>query len=216
MYLTIIGLMTRHVRILSILVGLALSLPSWSEYFKYNELQIKDYDEMLSMVRERIKKSNKILKGSNPDAEVTPDQESVESLRQGLLLVLSRPNQDNMLAKLMPEIRKELNGLNAFEDSIDSLAQEALDGLNNTKLPVVVRSTYWFVLENILSEFKPEIRDKEDLKKTFVKIRDAKIEIPKDVKKDLKLRSMFKVESPSDRAKRILEALLGEKDEKKN
>ncbi len=171
---------------------------------------------MLSMVRERIKKSNKILKGSNPDAEVTPDQESVESLRQGLLLVLSRPNQDNMLAKLMPEIRKELNGLNAFEDSIDSLAQEALDGLNNTKLPVVVRSTYWFVLENILSEFKPEIRDKEDLKKTFVKIRDAKIEIPKDVKKDLKLRSMFKVESPSDRAKRILEALLGEKDEKKN
>jgi len=200
--------MTRHMRTLLTLVALVLAAPATSaERFKYNELQIKDYDEMTSMVRERLKKSAKIMKGSDADGDSAPDQESIESLREALLLVLSRPNQDNMLAKLLPELRKELNTVNAFEDSLDSLAQEAIDGLGNKKLPVIHRSTYWFVLENILSEFKPEIRDKADIKKTFEKIRDAKVEVPKDVAKDLKLRSMFKVESPSDRAKRVLEAL---------
>ncbi len=180
-----------------------------AERFKYSELQIKDYDEMQIMVKARLKKSQKLFKESDPDAaeEAAPDQGAVEELRTALLLILSRPNQDNMLAKLMPDVRKELSNVNAFEDSLSSLTAEAIGGLNNEKLPTVIRSTFLFVLENIISEFKPEARDKEEIRKVFEKIRDAKLKIPKDVRKDLKLRSMLKVESPSARAKHILENL---------
>jgi hypothetical protein len=176
--------------------------------FKYSELQIKDYDEMSVLMKEHTKKAQKILRASEDEA---PDQEAVEQLRLALLLLLARPNQDNMLGKLMPEVRKELSNVNAFEDSLSSLAGEALAGLANDKLPTVYRSTYWFVLENILSEFKPEIREKEELRAIYTKIRDAQVKVPKAVTKDLKLRSMLSVESPSERAKRILESLAAEK-----
>jgi hypothetical protein len=177
-----------------------------AERFKYSELQIKDYDEMTTMVRAQIKKAQKLIKDTDGDQGEVADQESVETLRGALLLVLSRPNQDNMLAKLMPELRKELTGLSAFEDTLSSIAGEAMDGVKNKKLATVYRSTYHFVLENILSEFRPEVRDREETRKIFERIRDANIEVPKEVTKDLRLRSMFTIESPSERAKRILEA----------
>lgn len=201
--------MTRHMRFFStVFTMLALSSPALAaDRYKYSELQIKDYDEMSSAMKEKLKKAQTIFRQAGDDGEAPPDQAGVEELRSALHLILSRPNQDNMLAKLMPEVRKELSNVNAFEDSVSSLASEAIDGLRNDKLPTVFRSTYLFVLENIISEFKPEIRDKEDFRKIYEKIRDAKLEIPKAVAKDLKLRSMLKVESPSERAKRILEAL---------
>lgn len=188
---------------------LAFSLPAFAaDRYKYSELQIKDYDEIGALVKDKVKKAMKVFREKG-DAEenAAPDQAGVEELRSALHLILARPNQDNMLAKLMPEVRKELSNVNAFEDSLSSLASEAIEGLRNEKLPTVFRSTYLFVLENIISEFKPEIRDKAELRKIFEKIRDAKLAIPKDVTKDLKLRSMLKVESPSERAKQILEKL---------
>ncbi len=177
--------------------------------YKYSELQIKDYDEMLSQVKVRVKAASKILKNSEVGSD--EDQAAVEELRSALLLMLSRPNQDNMLAKLLPEVRKELVNLSAFEDSLAGLAVESIEGLNNDRLPTVYRSTSLLVLENVLSEFKPEIREKEDLRRIFEKIRDAKLEIPSEVKKDLKLRSMFSVESPSEKADRILKEVLNNK-----
>jgi hypothetical protein len=207
--LHIINYMMHHIRVyLGVFVAaLALSAAA-EERVKYSELQIKDYDEMREMMNERIKNAHKILKESDKEDggdNDTPDAEAVEQLRNGLILVLSRPNQDNMLGKLMPDIRKELSNLNSFEDTLASIASEALDGLANDKLKTVQRSTYWFILENILSEFKPEAADKDEFKNMFIKIRDARLDVPKQVTKDLKLRSMFKVESPSERAKRILE-----------
>lgn len=195
------------------LITLAFSLPAFAaDRYKYSELQIKDYDEMSALVKEKVKKAVKIFRETgDAEEDAPPDQAGVEELRSAFHLILARPNQDNMLAKLMPEVRKELANVNAFEDSLSSLAAEAVEGLRNEKLPTVFRSTYLFVLENIISEFKPEIRDKTDLRKIFEKIRDANLEIPKDVTKDLKLRSMLKVESPSERAKQILEKLSAEK-----
>jgi hypothetical protein len=202
--------MTHHIRTFStVLMMLAFSLPAFAaDRYKYSELQIKDYDEIGALVKDKVKKAMKVFREKG-DAEenAAPDQAGVEELRSALHLILARPNQDNMLAKLMPEVRKELSNVNAFEDSLSSLASEAIEGLRNEKLPTVFRSTYLFVLENIISEFKPEIRDKAELRKIFEKIRDAKLAIPKDVTKDLKLRSMLKVESPSERAKQILEKL---------
>lgn len=181
--------------------------------YKYGELQIKDYDEMLTMVKVHTKAANKILRQTTEGEQ--PEPKVVEELRTALQLMLSRPNQDNMLAKLLPEVRKELANLSAFDDSLAGIVVEAIEGLNNEKLPTVYRVTSHFILENVLSEFKPEIRDKEDLRKIFENIRDAKIKVPEEVKKELKLRSMFKAESPSERAGRIV-AEWNKQNEKKN
>lgn len=201
--------MTRHMRSLATLMFvLSFSYSAFAERYKYSELQIKDYDEMATLVRGHIKKSTDLLKAEqkkDESAEASP--EVIEELRAALLLLLSRPNQDNMLSKLMPEVRKELTNLNAFEDNLASITDEAVTGLKNSNLPTVTRSTYLFVLENFLSEFKPEVREKDELRGLFEKIRDAKVDVPKEVTKDLKLRSMLKVESPSERAKRVLDAI---------
>lgn len=209
-----------------LLVG-ALLILIWTfsadaaDRFKYSELQIKDYDEIQAMVRDRLKKAQKILRANDKDSDdevddaASPDQEAVEQLRSALHLILSRPNQDNMLAKIMPDVRKELMSVNAFEDSLSSLTTEAIDGVNNDKLPIVFRSTYLIVLENILSEFKPRLRDEEEIRKVFEKIRDAKVKLPKEVAQDLKLRSMVKTESPSDRAKRFLDGAFPPEKKKK-
>jgi hypothetical protein len=196
--------MTQHKKTASWIISLItfFSLATEAKLYKYSELQIKDYDEMLKLVKEHVANSSK---------KDSSDQQAVDELREALLLILARPNQDNMLAKLMPDVRKELSGFNAFEDSLASLTQEAIRGLSNDKLPTVNRSTYMFVLENILAEFKPEVKEKAEIRKIFETIRDAKLKLPKDVTKDLRLRSMLKVESPSERAKRILKQLIPEK-----
>ena len=206
--------MTHHMRTLCLVLIATfcsgITVQADVSRYKYSELQIKDYDEMLAMVKVHLKKATKLLR-ANQEEDSNSDQQAVEELRAALLLILSRPNQDNMLAKLLPDIRKELSNMNSFEDSLSSLTSEAIDGLKNEKLPTVYRSTYLFVLENTVSEFKPEIKDKEDLRQIFEKIRDAKLKIPKDVAKDLKLRSMLNTESPSERAKRILDSIKSDK-----
>lgn len=192
----------------ALLLALMFSLPTLAERYKYSELQIKDYDEMAGLMRSHLKKSATLLKADQKkDENAEPSPEVIEELRAAMQLLLSRPNQDNMLSKLMPEVRKELTNLNAFEDTLASLTNEAIDGIKNTSLPTVYRSTYLFILENVLSEFKPEVREKEEIRTVFEKIRDANVEVPKDVTKDLKLRSMLKVESPSERARRVLESI---------
>ena len=185
-----------------LLVGAAVH----ADNLKYSELQIKDYDEMQALVKKKTDKVTKFLRADKSE-DTKADQPVVDELKAALLLVLSRPNQDNMLAKLLPDIRKEMSNLNCFEDSLNLIATDSISRVNNEKLPTVYKSTSLFVLENILAEFRPEVKDKPELRAVFEKIRDAKIQIPKDVTKDLKLRSMLKVESPSERADRILKQL---------
>ncbi|MBX7231449.1 MAG: hypothetical protein K1X29_05130 [Bdellovibrionales bacterium] len=183
---------------------------------KYSELQIKDYDQMLSLIRGYIKRyyaqkkeasphtaSNESEEpGENDPAEVPA--EAREELRKALHLLLARPNQDNMLAKILPELRKEMDAIHIFTDSLDSLTDESIYGLQNKTIPAVEQATYLIVLENILSELKPEVNSTEDLLKIFKKISEAKIKIPDTVRKELKLRSMFRLVSPSERAEKIL------------
>ena len=75
--------------------------------FKYNELMIKDYDEMLKLVQGQVKKSRAV--GSNTSDDNVNDAEAIEHLREALKLMFSRPNSDNMIAKLMPEVRRDLS-----------------------------------------------------------------------------------------------------------
>lgn len=150
---------------------------------------------MQNLVQDLIRKST---------AEQSDDEAAQQHLREALKLTFSRPNSDNMIAKLVPEIRRELLNFGSFESTIDSIVIEALSTVTSRKGTAQHQSTALFVLENVLSEIRPEVKTNAKLRKVVAKIRDAKISITKEVIKDQKLRGMFKTKNPSDLAREII------------
>ncbi|HMN68830.1 MAG TPA: hypothetical protein PKC28_09865 [Bdellovibrionales bacterium] len=178
------------------------ALPAQAAQFKYNELMIKDYDEMTAMVQGLVKKARAL---NSDDGAV--DSEAIEHLREALKLIFSRPNSDNMIVKLMPEVRRELTGLSAYEDSLSSLASEALSVVKKDNAAVSHQATSLFILENLLGEIRPEAPGNEDLRRIVERVSEAKIKISDEVRKDMKLRGMFKTRNPSELADEILKGL---------
>ena len=119
-----------------------------------------------------------------------------------------------MVAKLTPDVRRELSGFSAFEDTISSLTAESLGIADDKNATVSQRATALFILDNILSEIRPEVAGNEDIRRVIQRIADAHIKIADDVKTDLKLRSMFKTKNPTEFAQEILKANPPKKDKK--
>ncbi|MCB0390094.1 MAG: hypothetical protein KDD58_02330 [Bdellovibrionales bacterium] len=186
---------------------------SEAKLYKYNELEIKSYDELSQLVKDLIQKAELVDVKNQKEAEAIDEManydttESIDYLKEALRLIFSRPNKDNMVEKLIPEVRSELISYSAYYDSIYDLVVEAVAGLNQ-KIPVVYKSTYIFVLENVMSEFRPQLKTSDEVKKIFFYIRDSGASVPEDVRLDRKLRSMFKSQDPSDTAKAIIDKEL--------
>lgn len=176
-----------------------------AENYRYSSLIIKDYDEMRQMVQSRIKKAKAVAEGAGEDSG--KDAEAVEHLRDALKLIFSRPDNDNMVAKLTPDVKRELTGFNAYEDSISSLAAECIELVKRKNATVSQQSTALFVLENMLREIKPEAVSNEDLQNVIKRIADADLKITDEVKRDRKIRSMYATKNPSEEAKSILKAM---------
>lgn len=187
---------------------LAFAFSTHAATYKYSELVVKDYDEMLFEVLKHVKAARQMVIKEDESEEDTDGAKA--ELREALKFIFSRPNSDNMVAKLTPEVRRELVNLNAYEDTIMSLAKEAVAALKTDNLPAITRATYLFLLENLLGEIAPEVSN-EDLRSSIEFIRDAKIKISPDVRRERKLRGMYTDASPSDEAKRILEKFKKQK-----
>lgn len=192
--------------------ALTAALPAYAAQFRYNELMIKDYDEMSQMVNAKLKKARAV--GSHSSDENVNDQETIEHLREAVKLILSRPDSDNMVAKLMPEIRKELSGYNAFEDVLSGITAEQIAIVKDEKAAPSVQATGIFVLENLISLIKPEAVNNNDLRRILDRIRSADIDVSSSVKKDMKLRGMFKTMNPSQAARTVLKSLPPLKEKK--
>lgn len=178
--------------------------------YKYSDLVIRDYDEMNHEVQVRIRNAHKATKGKEDGGE----REAIEELRDALKLIFSRPNSDNMVSKLVPDVRRELSNFSAFEDTLSSLTAECLASVNDENAALSRRSTDLFVLENLLEEIRPEVASNEDLHRIVQRIADAKITVAHDVINDRKIRSMFKTKNPTEIAQDILKS-LPKKDSKK-
>src|SRR4051794_25124713 len=77
--------------------------------FKYHQLVVKDLDQMNALVSDKIKESKKSYAG-----KVVP-------LKEALQAVLSRPNEDSMLDKVLPPLRAELEDQRGWEHSVSTL-----------------------------------------------------------------------------------------------
>jgi predicted small metal-binding protein len=170
----------------------------------YRSLMLKDYDEMLKIVKKHAKQAHKIVMGSESNSDW--QQQAMDELIKAERTILSRPNNDNMVAKLTLEVRREMTDVGNYEDILAKLVHESIDAMKpDMNLPTINQSTYTFVFENLMSEMKPEIANNDRQRALVEEIRDADVQVPYEVMRERKLQGMFLTESPSDEAKRILE-----------
>lgn len=166
--------------------------------YKYADLIVKDYDEMHAMVQAQVRKAQ----------AATDEAEGIDHLRAALKLIFTRPDTDNMVAKLVTDVRRELAGYGAFERVIAQLAAEATDNLRNKEANISVRTSASFILENLLTEIRPEAeRENGEMRKTVRRLMDARLDLPREVKSERKLRGMFLTTNPSADAAKIIEGI---------
>jgi len=178
--------------------------PAQGRGLTYRDLILKDYDEMFALVKKHVNEAHKIVLGSDNNPDWRP--QAMAELTKAERTILSRPNSDNMVAKLTLEVRREMTDVGNYDDILESMTHEGIQAFDpNMNLPTIMKTTYTFLLENLMSELKPEIRDDERQRAMLEQIRDADLQIPYDVMRERKLQGMFLTESPSEEAKQILE-----------
>jgi hypothetical protein len=161
--------------------------------FNYSQLLLKDLDQMNDMVLAKVEESKKSSSGKNVP------------LKEALQAVYSRPNDDQMIDKVVAPLRTQLDELDAWEKTLSQLTDEAINALKNPKaFKPVVQVTYMIYLENLLSEIRPYLRGAGFERKLAERIRGAKIEVTKEAANERSLRTMKKSTSPSELADKIL------------
>lgn len=150
---------------------------------------------MNQMVNDKLRESKKATSG-----KLVP-------LKEALQAVYSRPNDDDMIEKVVAPLRTQLDQLDGWEKTISQLVDEAINALKNPRaFKPVVQVTYVTFLENILSEIKPHAGSDGFERKIAERIRDARIRVSKEALSERKLRMMKDTTSPSDIAGSILSA----------
>ena len=161
--------------------------------FNYSQLATKDLDQMSSLVQSKIQESKKSTSG-----KWVP-------LKEGLQAVYSRPNEDDMIEKVVAPLRSNLNDLESWEKTISQLTDEAINALKNPKaFKPVVQVTYIIFLQNLMGEVKPFMKDVGFEKSLVQRIMDAKLEISKEAANEARVRTMKTLVSPSAIAEKIL------------
>lgn len=200
--------------ILFFAVVLSLALSASAKLYSYSDLHLKDFAEMSKMVQQKIDAALDLIQ-QNEDEELSvseesardavADQKASEHLRDALQMILSRPDKDNLVEKLLPDVRRQLKNINSYDYTLESIAGEAIRGVKSETTQVKYRVTYLFLLENLMAELQPRVDDSPLAQRIFQKIRDAKIEIPKKVFHERRQR-MYKQFSPSAVAEAVLKA----------
>ncbi|MBX3039983.1 MAG: hypothetical protein KF789_04660 [Bdellovibrionaceae bacterium] len=177
--------------LISVFVPMFLAGLLWAgPEFTYSQLALKDLDQMNDLVRQKIAAAKE---GDNAP------------LKDGLQTVLSRPDEDFMIDKVMGPLRQELEEQDLWEPTMVALTDEAISALKNPKKhKAAIQATYAVFLTNTISQLKPKAREKGFERQLLEKIRDAKIELSAEMRDERRLRVMKETASPSTLAEQAL------------
>lgn len=190
-------------------LGIALAATLSGQYasakveYDSNQLRMKNSEEFAKIVKRKIKLATNIQSRQKLDFEngLIAEPEAIAFLTDGLRIVFSRPDQDESVDDLYGTIRHELQDLNSFPDVVRTLVDESVRALKDDETPVQEQGTYLTILNNLISETKPELRIGNELYKSLESIRDAKLKVSDKLKNQMFLRSMSSPVSPSETAK---------------
>lgn len=188
---------------------------AWTKVeYDSNQLMMKNADQISELVRKKIKRAQEIQakQETNDDAPFMAEPEAVEQLKEGLRIVLGRPEQqDGTRATVFGRLRRELVDLNALDEALESLTQECISVLRDSGTKARLAGTYIIMIDNLMAELKPEIKTNPAFKKIIEEVRDAGIKVPDETKSQIFMRTMAAPISPSDRAEKILPKDEGKK-----
>ncbi len=110
--------------------------------YTYARLKIMDLDEMSALIQNRAREFKK-----------TDDP---RYLQEGLLICLSRPDEDSGVEKVISTVRTPLEDNSLWESSVESLINESAAAIKDPNRSSADQVTYSIVLENLISELRPE------------------------------------------------------------
>ncbi|MBC7464790.1 MAG: hypothetical protein H7256_02260 [Bdellovibrio sp.] len=163
--------------------------------YPYSRLKVMDLDQMTDIMYEKAKEFKKT--------------DEPKPLQDGLLICLSRPNEDGQIQKVISIVRTPMEDNDLWESSVESLVDRAIAILKNKNSNAADQVTYGVVLENIVSEFKPafvkQYKSPGFESKMIEKIAEADIELSAAAVSERKLNLMRGNVSPSLFANKLIE-----------
>lgn len=163
--------------------------------FSYSKLKLWDLDQMSELLQQKVKqfkKTNTLL-----------------PLEQGLEICLSRPDEDSLVEKTISIIKNPLDDNNAWESTVETLVDKSINRIKSNGVHPSDQVTAGVVLENIISEFKPDFSKQYESPgfetRIIERIAAAELEFSRAAAKERKLNLMRTSLSPSGIAERLIE-----------
>ncbi len=165
--------------------------------YDYNKLRFMEYNELRQIKNSAVNASRRFQYPRQAEQTLKP-------LRETLTMLLSRPNDDNLVTDLMTDIESELETLGAYELTLQTIIDERIAVINNRSLKPDVRTTAAVCINNLLLEIKPKSVKNPNIAKVICKLADKKLILPKDVQASSMFKSLYLEKSPSKVAQKIM------------
>ncbi len=110
--------------------------------YTYSRLKVMDLDQMSQIMIDQAKEYKK--------------SDDPESLKLGLLICLSRPDEDDVVEKIISTIRTPLEDHSLWESSVEELMKKSIEVIQDESASPTDQVTYSIVLENMISELRPD------------------------------------------------------------
>lgn len=164
-----------------------------AEPLAYHQLAIKDLDEMVVLVKEKIQDARK-----DGGADMEP-------LKEGIRLVFSRPDSDGMIEKVVGPLRSEVEESGDWDATLAGLVDESIAVLKDPEgVKGDMQITHILFLQNVIASMKPKAKTPGAARSMIERIRDAKLELSKEARQERELRTMKATASPSEMADKVL------------
>lgn len=175
---------------LALIAGLIILLAAQSHaglLFNYTELMSKDEAAMIKLVEDKLNESKKSYAGKSVP------------LKEALQAIYSRPNSDQVIAKVIGPVASALQNEKSYEKSVKELVTEALNALKNTRaFSAKVQVTYVIFLTNLINDYKTQFETNSFYKDTVKRIADAKIKLTAAAESEISKTLKINPQSPSD------------------
>lgn len=107
----------------------------------YKSLATLDLDQMNDLIQLKLNDYSR--------------QNSLQSLHEGAMIVLARPDDDGMVEKILPRVRNPLEEEGQWQPTVEALVRQCIETLKNGDATQTDQVTSGVILENLIAELKP-------------------------------------------------------------
>lgn len=156
-------------------------LPARLDYF-FHDLHIKNYESVMDMIKPWLIQARHLNKEIPRETQLEGGEPEVkQAVQKALIIALSKPGHDNTVTRLVQNIRDQTQAYADFFGILFNITRRACSGIKNEDRSPLERATYFYILENIIVEIRPDVKENDSAKNILSYIQQAKITIPTSV-----------------------------------